>query len=150
MTTATTIMALNIFYMPEFIKWKIESNFKLLNKWPNGAGIFNCHLAYWPPQLNVKVLPDWFKQEVRQKYEEELFPWLEENWHRCTGVTDYDTWRNSEYGIERLEGLLNFMDADDWSERLPETAEWCYKVAKERFLDFNEVFPELDWLEWYK
>ena len=93
-----------------------------------------------------------FKQEVRQKYEEELYPYLEKNWRKCTGVddVDYDTWRSSEYGIERLEGLLNFMEADDWSERLPETAEWCYKVAKERFLDFNEVFPDLDWLEWHK
>ena len=149
LTTATTIMALNIFYVPEFIKWKIESNFKILNKWPNGAGIFNCHLAYWPPQLNVKVLPDWFKAEVRQKFEEELYPWLEENWHRCTGAPDYKTWRESEYGIKRLEGLITFMEADDWSERLPETAEWCYKVAKQRFLDFNDVFPDLDWLEWY-
>ena len=150
LTTATTIMALNILYVPEFIKWKINSNFRILNKWPNGAGIFNCHLAYWPPQLNVKVLPDWFKAEVRQKYEEELYPWLEENWHRCTGAPDYKTWRESEYGIKRLEGLLTFMEADDWSERLPETAEWCYKVAKQRFLDFNDVFPDLDWLEWYK
>ena len=150
LTTATTIMALNILYVPEFIKWKIDSNFRILNKWPNGAGIFNCHLAYWPPQLNVKVLPDWFKAEVRQKYEEELYPWLEENWHRCTGAPDYKTWRESEYGIKRLEGLLTFMEADDWSERLPETAEWCYKVAKQRFLDFNDVFPDLDWLEWYK
>jgi len=114
-----------------------------------------------PPQLNVKVLPDWFKAEVRQKFEEELYPWLEENWNRCTGIrkkklrgylndVDYDTWRNSEYGINRLEGLLTFMEAEDWSERLPETAEWCYKVAKQRFLDFNDVFPDLDWLEWYK
>ena len=150
LTTATTIMALNILYVPEFIKWKINSNFRILNKWPNGAGIFNCHLAYWPPQLNVKVLPDWFKAEVRQKYEEELYPWLEENWHRCTGAPNYKTWRESEYGIKRLEGLLTFMEADDWSERLPETAEWCYKVAKQRFLDFNDVFPDLDWLEWYK
>jgi hypothetical protein len=161
LTSATTVMALNIYYMPEFIKWKMQSEFRLFNAWPNGAGIFNCHLAYWPPQLNVKVLPDWFKAEVRQKYEEELYPWLEENWNLGTGikkkklrgylnVVDYDTWRNSEYGINRLEGLLTFMEAEDWSERLPETAEWCYKVAKERFLDFNEVFPDLDWLEWYK
>lgn len=149
LTTATTIMAINIFYVPEFIKWKLESNFKLLNKWPQGAGIFNCHLAYWPPQLNVKVLPDWFKAEVRQKFEEELYPYLEENWQKC-GAIDYDEWRNSEYGIARLEGLLKFMEAEDWTERLPETSEWCYKVATQRFLDFNEVFPDLDWLEWYK
>ena len=154
LTSAYTVMALNIFYLPEFIKWKVESNFKLLNKWPNGAGLFSCHLAYWPPQLNVKALPTWFKQEVRQKYEEELYPWIKENWQKCTGVKEagitYEEFVKSEYGIPRMEGLLTFMEAEDWTERLPEMAEWCYTVAKTRFLDFNDVFPDLDWLEWYK
>ena len=151
LTTAWTGIALNLYYLPEFIKWKLESNFKLLNKWPAGAGMFSCHLAYWPPQLNVKALPQWFKAEIRQKFEEDFFPWLEENWQMCTGVenVDYQTWRNEEYGIKRFEGLLNFMDADDWSVRLPEMAEWCYTVAKTRNLNFNKIFPEMDWLEWY-
>jgi hypothetical protein len=152
LTTAWTGIALNLFYLPEFLKWKVESGFKLLNRWPNGAGLWSCHLAYWPPQLNVKVLPEWFKADVRGKIEDELYPYLEKNWKELPGVedVDYDTWRNSEYGIPRIEGLLNFMDAEDWSERLPETAEWCYTVAKQRMVDFNEVFPDLDWLEWYK
>jgi hypothetical protein len=154
LTTAWTCIALNIYYLPEFIKWKVQEGFKLLNRWPSGGGLFSCHLAYWPPQLNVKVLPEWFKKDVRQKCEDELFPWLEKNWKDCTGVTErqvsYDTWRQSEYGIPRMQGLLNFMDADDWSTRLPETAEWCYTVADKRFIDFNETFPDYDWLEWYK
>lgn len=154
LTTAWTCTALNIYYLPEFLKWKIESNFKNVNKWPNGAGIWSCHLAYWPPQLNVKALPEWFKVEVRQKYEEELYPYIKENWQKCTGVKEagitYERFMQSEYGIPRMESLLTFMEANDWSERLPETAEWCYTVAKQRFLDFNEVFPDLDWLEWYK
>lgn len=153
LTTAWTGTALNLFYLPEFIKWKLDSNFKLLNRWPNGAGLWSCHLAYWPPQLNVKALPHWFKKEIRQKFENEFFPWLEENWQLSTGVLEeevsYETWRNSEYGIKRFEGLLNFMDADDWSVRLPEMAEWCYRMAEQRNIDFDEVFPDLDWLDWY-
>ena len=56
-TTATTIMALNVYYIPEFVKWKLAQNFKKINSWPLGAGGINMHFAYWPPQLNVKVLP---------------------------------------------------------------------------------------------
>ena len=153
LTTAWTGIALNINYLPEFIKWKLSYPWKLLNVWPNGAGLWSCHLAYWPPQLNVKVLPEWFKADVRAKFEEELYPWLEENWQLCTGVKEqgvtYEQWRNSEYGINRMEGLLTFMEADDWSNRLPETAEWCFKVAAERNLAFEHIFPEMDWLQWY-
>ena len=78
---------------------------------------------------------------------------LKKTWQECTGVrehqVDYNTWRNTEYGIPRMEGLLTFMEADDWSERLPEMAEWCYKIAKMRNMDFNEIYPDMDWLEWY-
>jgi hypothetical protein len=150
LTTAVTVMALNIYYLPEFVKWKLGEKFKRLNYWPNGGGIMSCHLAYWPPQLNVKALPQWFKQEVRMKYEQEFFPWLRENWQQCTGVLEegvtYEQWESDEYAIKRFEGLLNFMDAEDWSQRLPETAEWCYKVAEMRGIDFDKVFPDLDWI----
>lgn len=147
LTTAYTVMALNIYYISDFIKWKLKSKFKKLNEWPNGAGLWSCHLAYWPPQLNVKVLPEWFKEEVEVELLD-LCHWLEDNWE-LSGAPDKKSFMDSEYGIKRIKGLISFMKAEDWSNRLPETAEWCYRVAKERGIDFNASFPELDWLEWY-
>jgi len=148
LTTAFTVQLLNIYYVPDFVKWKMENNWKLLNTWPQGGGVFDCHLAYWPPQLNCKALPQWFKNEVQQKYEE-FYPWMEENWKK-SGAPSKEEFINHEYTINRLKGLVSFMQAEDWSVRLPETAEWCYTVAKKRDLNFNEIFPELDWLEWYE
>jgi len=77
---------------------------------------------------------------------------MKDNWKLCVGVEDttYEEWLVCEYGIKRFEGLLNFMDAEDWSQRLPETAEWCYKVAETRNLDFNKIYPDLDWLMSYR
>jgi len=46
--------------------------------------------------------------------------------------------------------LISFMEAEDWSVRLPETAEWCYSVGLLRNQDFNKIFPDLDWIEWYR
>ena len=153
LTTATTITALNIFYLPEFISWKLEEDWKLLNKFPAGAGMIDLHLAYWPPQLNCKVLPKWFKRDVTDKFEE-FYPWLEENWKKCNGVEveniDFKEWRELPYGIKRLEGLVSFMNSEDWSERLPETAEWCFTIAKTRNLDFIKIFPDLEWVQWYE
>ena len=61
-----------------------------------------------------------------------------------------EEWMKLPYGINRLKGLINFMNAEDWSERLPETAEWVFKVAENRGLNYFETFPHLEWLEWYK
>ena len=146
-TTATTIMALNIYYLPEFVKWKIAQNFKKINIWPLGAGGINMHFAYWPPQLNVKVLPPEFKAEVTRKYKEEFIPWMKENWQLFTGVeqagVDYDTWLASTYGVKRFENIVNFMNAEDWSERLPEMKEWVEKLEQHRGQNFAQAFPDM-------
>lgn len=145
-TTATTIMALNIAYIPEFIKWKVGQNFKKINKWPLGAGGINMHFAYWPPQLNVKVLPQNIKDEIEQKYEE-FYDWVEENWESFTGVKEAgiskEQFLNAPYGIKRYKGLVKFMQAEDWSERLPETKEWIQRINKQRGWEdkFLESFP---------
>lgn len=146
-TTATTIMALNIAYLPEFVQWKVNQNFKKINKWPLGAGGINCHLAYWPPQLNVKVLPQNIKKQITDKYENEFYPWVEENWQRFTGVQEAgiskEEFINAPYGIKRYKGLINFMNKEDWSERLPETREYLNLVNAQRGWEdkFLQVFP---------
>ena len=45
-TIACAVNALNIYYIPEFIKWKLEQNFQKINMWPFGAGglIITCIL----------------------------------------------------------------------------------------------------------
>ena len=114
-TTATTIMALNVAYIPEFVKWKVQQGFKKINSWPHGAGGINNHFAYWPPQLNVKVLPPNIKQEITDKYNNEFYPWMEDNWQLFTGVKesgiDKETFVNHPYGIKSC--LLYTSDAAD-------------------------------------
>ena len=150
LTTATTVTILSLYYLPDFIGWKVNQDWKLLNKFPAGAGMIDLHLAYWPPQLNIKALPKWFKMEVDEKFDQ-FYPYLEENWERMAqGQCSKEEWLELPYGINRLKGLMSFMNSEDWSERLPETAEWCFKVADNRGLDFLKIFPDLEWLEWYK
>ena len=121
-TTATTIMALNIGYIPEFVKWKVQQGFKKINKWPLGAGGINMHFAYWPPQLNVKTLPPELKQMITNKYELEFYPWLNENWDKFTGVKEAgitkEQWLEAPYGMKRYKGIINFMNSEDWSARM--------------------------------
>lgn len=146
-TVACAVQALNIYYLPDFLKWKLTQNFRKINMWPLGAGGINYHFVYHPPHLNVKVLPKWFKEECRKKYEK-FYPWWEANWQngiqpeKRNGVT-YDQWRNASYGISRLEGMLQFMESEDWSVRLPELKEYITLIDAQRGLKFAEIFPEM-------
>jgi len=56
---------------------------------------------------------------------------------------------DNQYTLDRLKGIVSFMNAEDWSVRLPETAEWVYRVAEERNQVFDNIFPELSWLQDY-
>ena len=146
-TIACAVQALNVYYLPDFIKWKLEQNFNKINMWPFGAGGVNYHFVYHPAHLNVKVLPAWFKAKCREKYEE-FYPWWEENWEKSIpvwhkGKIDYDTWRNADYGIKRLEGMLNFMESEDWSVRLPEMREFLALCDRQRNNSFSATFSEM-------
>lgn len=151
-TTATTIMALNIGYIPEFVKWKVSQGFKKINKYPLGAGGINMHFAYWPPQLNVKVLPLDIKKQITEKYEKEFYPWIEDNWEQFTGVKEAgvtkEEFLNNPYGVKRYRGLINFMNAEDWSQRIDETVDWVTKINVQRNWQekFNKTFPMLSFL----
>jgi hypothetical protein len=151
-TVACAVQALNIYYLPDFVKWKIEQNFKKINLWPLGAGMINYHFVYHPPHLNVKVLPNWFKQMTVAKFDT-FIEWLEENWRKCDGLGNdvkYEEWRDAAYGVKRLKGMLSFMNSGDWSrQRMPEFIEYIEKMDAIRDTKFREVFPEmaplLDW-----
>jgi hypothetical protein len=146
-TIACAVQALNVYYIPDFLRWKLEQNFKKINKWPLAAGGINFHFVYHPPHLNVKVLPAQFKQQVREKFEE-FYKWWEANWElglteEQKGKVTFEQWRSSEYGIKRLEGIVQFMESEDWSNRLPETKEYLELIDKQRNLKFEEVFYEM-------
>jgi hypothetical protein len=146
-TIACAVQALNIYYVPDFVRWKLEQGFRKINMWPFGAGGVNCHFVYHPAHLNVKVLPAEFKAEVRRKYEE-FYPWWEANWelgipewHR--GRVTQEQFLSANYGIKRLEGMVKFMESEDWSVRLPELEEYLALVDSRRGLSFPDTFPEM-------
>ena len=146
-TVACAVQALNIYYIPDFIKWKLEQGFSKINMWPFGAGGINYHFVYHPAHLNVKVLPDWFKAEVRKKYEE-FYPWWEANWE--LGIPSWhkdnvtqENFIDAEYGIKRLRGMVQFMESEDWSIRLPELKEYLSLCDRQRNNSFSSTFVEM-------
>lgn len=135
-TIACAVQMLNMYYIPDFIKWKLQQNYKKINPWPLGAGMINYHFVYHPAHLNVKVFPKWMKQKVREKYEA-FYPWLLKNYRN-----DEDFINNS-YGIKRLQGMVSFMESEDWSQRMPQFVEYIQRMDKIRGTRFEKTFPEM-------
>ena len=63
------------------------------------------------------------------------------SWHK--GKVTYEDWRTANYGIQRLEGMLQFMESEDWSIRLPEMKEFLELCDKQRSTSWQDVFPDM-------
>lgn len=135
-TVACAVQALNIYYIPELIDWKLSQNYKKVNRWPLGAGLINFHFVYHPPIFNVKILPPEFKHQVREK----LFKY-------CDDLLKSKAWpdefADSAYGVKRIKSLASFMSSEDWSRRLPQLKEYLDQIDQVRGLDFKKTFPEM-------
>jgi hypothetical protein len=135
-TLACAVQILNIMYLPEFINWKLDQNFKKINPPDLGAGLINFHFVYHPANLNVKVLPLEAKLEIERKYD--LF--YPELLKRFSGKEDQV---NAAYGIPRLKGIIKFMKSEDWSNRMPQFREYIQIMDRVRGTGFENTFPEL-------
>lgn len=144
---ACAVNALNVYYLPDFIKWKLSQGFKKINMWPFGGGGINYHFVYWPPYLNVKTLPAWFKDKCEDKYKE-FAEWWKQNWKLGVpqdklDIVTYEQWISSKYSINGLMGVIKFMKSEDWSIRLPEMKEYLEAIDKHRGNNFYDTFPEM-------
>lgn len=142
-TIACAVQVLNIKHIPDFIKWKVQQKFKRINLDQNilgethSGGLFSAHLVWIPTWLNLRVLPQADKQQVRELFAE-LKTWL---WDNYTQDTDF--WETNPYGWRRWEGILDWMDSEDQSYLLYDFAEYITVMGQQRGTDFKTTFPEL-------
>jgi organic radical activating enzyme len=140
---AFAVQILNIKHVPEFIKWKVRSGFKKLNFDTNaagqvaGGGLVGVHLLWIPTWLSLRVLPKEDKLEVRELFTE-LQQWLWDNY-----TQDAEFWEKNPYGWKRWEGILDWMDAEDHTNLLPDFRDYINTMDQQRGTDFKTVFPEL-------
>tara|TARA_B110000503_G_scaffold5314_1_gene7119 strand:+ start:7 stop:912 length:906 start_codon:yes stop_codon:yes gene_type:complete len=139
---ATAVQIFNIKHIPDFLKWKVTSNFKkmnvgLINGVTMGGGLVNAHLVHIPTFLNITILPEADKQDVRERFAE-LKQWLWDNY-----TQDDEFWIHNPKGWRQWEGLLNHMDSRDNSHMLSGFKEYVNKLDAIRRLDAATVFPEL-------
>ena len=50
---------------------------------------------------------------------------------------------SNPYGKKRWEGLVQYMNTEDWSHKLPMLQEYLTITDQQRGTDFRKTFPEL-------
>jgi sulfatase maturation enzyme AslB (radical SAM superfamily) len=140
---ALAVQILNIKHVPDFIKWKVRSGFKKLNFDTNaagqvsGGGLVGVHLLWIPTWLSLRVLPKEDKLEIRESFAE-LQHWLWDNYTK-----DAEFWEKNPYGWKRWEGILDWMDAEDHTNLLPDFRDYINTMDQQRGTNFKLTFPEL-------
>ena len=121
----------NVAYLDELAEWKLDQKFNKGNAITQG-GMISTHLVYFPSYLNVRVLPKEFKLFAKSKIE------------KFIDRQKFNTqWIQHPMGQKRWQGLIDYMCAEEWSEKLPQTKDYLRVLDKNRGTDFTKTFPEL-------
>jgi MoaA/NifB/PqqE/SkfB family radical SAM enzyme len=130
---ACAVQLLNVMYVPELVQWKNSMNFKKINLPPYGAGLIGTHLVYLPSYLNVRVLPKHVKDKVSANID-----------YFCHRQTRNQEFVNNPYGLKRWQGLVQYMNQADWSDKIPTLLDYLEVTDQQRGTNFRTIFPDLD------
>ena len=129
---AAAVQFFNVLYIDELAKWKLSQNFSKVNAMPFGGGLIGTHLVYLPNYMNIRVLPQNLKELAKQRIESFI------------DSQKFNTfWLQHPMGMKRWQGIVDYMMAEDWSERLPALVEYIETNDKTRGTDFRKTFPEI-------
>jgi sulfatase maturation enzyme AslB (radical SAM superfamily) len=132
---ACAVQLLNVMYVPELVYWKESMKFKKINLPPYGAGLVGTHLVYLPSYLNVRVLPKHLKNKVKTCIDQ----FCDSNMFNAEFV-------NNPYGLKRWQGLITYMESEDWSNKIPMLLDYLTTTDSVRGTCYTDVFPELNTL----
>ena len=129
---AAAVQLLNLPYIDELASWKSSQSFNKVNILPFGGGLISTHLVYFPSYLNVRVMPQELKDFTKNKVE-----------HFIDQQKFNTEWLKHPMGRPRWEGLIKYMMAEDWSDKLPQTINYLESIDKSRGTDFRKTFTEI-------
>lgn len=130
---ACAVQALNVINISDLARWKIDQNFKKINKAPFGAGVIGLHLVYLPSYLNIRVLPISLKKVASKNIEK-----------FCSEMEfDYE-FNNNPYGKQRWEGIIKYMFAEDWNSKISALIQYINICDRNRSTNILDTFTELE------
>lgn len=123
---AATLSLLNVAYVPEFVEWKISSNFKHIhNFWLDGK-LMHDNILEYPKYLNMNILSDSHKEMIKLKFK------------------NFKTPRSYKHSYEKIKNnILSYLFNESNTEYLPTTKKYLEAIDQIRNTDFRKTFPFL-------
>jgi hypothetical protein len=131
---ACTVTTLNVFHIPEFIKWKIqESGFKKINSGKK-LPVLTIHVAHHPNHACIKSLPDEMKRLVREKYDN-FKDWL---------INEGLDPRIEQAAMKIINTIVVFMMSEDTSRKWNWFREFTRQLDLLRDQNIVDIVPEYE------
>jgi sulfatase maturation enzyme AslB (radical SAM superfamily) len=135
---AYTVTPMNVFHTADFMKWKLtESGLDKFNPITGPRPVITHHMCHSPKYYNVKVLPQYLKDQVAEHYQE----------HKDWVLTTDFSGKVKDNFIKVLTGIEKFMMSEDYSEEwldhfIDQTAK-LDEVRNQNILDIVPQYKEL-------
>ena len=131
---AYTVTPMNVFHTAEFMKWKLtESGLDKFNPLEGMRPIITHHMCHSPKYYNIKVLPQYLKEQVSAHYQEH------KDWVMTTDFSD----KVKNNFVKVLDGIEKFMMSEDYSEEwLPHFIDQTKKLDEVRNQNILDIVPQ--------
>jgi hypothetical protein len=135
---AYTVTPMNVFHTADFMKWKlIESGLDKFNPLDSAKPVITHHMCHSPKHYNIKVLPQYLKEQVSAHYQEH------KDWVMTTDFSD----KVKNNFVKVLNGIEKFMMSEDYStEHLDDFIKITKQlddIRKQNILDIVPQYKEL-------
>jgi sulfatase maturation enzyme AslB (radical SAM superfamily) len=114
---AATIQAYNLIHFPDMMLWKIEQDFKRINKSVLRKPVISPHPLHNPKFLNIKIFPIESKNRILKIFEEKKVL-TEKAILSFDFMNDAEKETNIKYFVKLLDQYSNYMMAEDYSSEL--------------------------------
>jgi len=134
MSLTTTISIYNISRLVDIVKFVNAA-----------GGLFHTSIVQYPKAINPKVLPKDIKDQITAEWaafkstlDTDAELWLHDKWQNAK-LVETQKRRIIRYG----DYAVNYMNAEDYSSDLKETADYINFMDQHNNTDFKSVYPEL-------
>ena len=126
---ACTVTNINIYHIPEFIKWIVAQDFKRIGAGKN-IKIMSHHMCHKPWYSSVRVLPANIKQDIIEHYNKSKLDFAQ-----------FDPTTHTR-ACKILDGISKYMLAKDESDKLSNFIDYTIKLDRIREQNILDIVPE--------